>query len=629
MSTIKGAFRSFAVFTTLAASLLSVAYAQNALQFTGVKATVENAILLYWASNTNEVYEIDYADQLAGNPDGTTVWTPLYTEYPSHGTNSFVADCGNYDMAPNIPHPKNSPMRFYRAVYSGTNTSPSNPTVAITSPTNAASLSGDVVVSVSSGSPEFLTDVTLYVDGEPQWMSNDGTNFLVNTCEWPNGPHTLFAVAKSQSTIDSSSYGNTMTYGRSVSSYVSVNFSNLIARLDLSQLFFEPSEGQTQQVTATFAANVNWTLQIQDTASNTVRTTTGSGGSMLFNWDGTGDGGTTIPDGVYTYLLSVQTNGQAYQFQGSGGGDTNGPPEPSFAARAELTELYALPPDGGSIVPLAIYPPGYDTNGFTIFEASRSDVMTLNSATLQRNRMNNNENEPAAAYSGPSSQSTRGPKRKPRIGVKNKSGTFGICYKSYPATFFMQQPLTHNPLQPFTGVDGGGRSSGYIEWAALTTPKFVARGFSEVMQIGAYKPKFILADEQWSPNDIKSLALGGNSIFRTCNFGLLLTHGCYGTFPEIDGVKYTYLALCDDINGSSYLRLSDMAFGSPGTSAMKWMTIISCNTLYGPNVTSMANNSKLPINENLHLLSGFNSAPYGSPWIGYLYASNMVTSVSI
>src|ERR1035437_3317174 len=232
MSTIKGAFRSFAVFTTLAASLLSVAYAQNALQFTGVKATVENAILLYWASNTNEVYEIDYADQLAGNPDGTTVWTPLYTEYPSHGTNSFVADCGNYDMAPNLPHPKNSPMRFYRAVYSGTNTSPSNPTVAITSPTNAASLSGDVVVSVSSGSPEFLTDVTLYVDGEPQWMSNDGTNFLVNTCEWPNGPHTLFAVAKSQSTIDSSSYGNTMTYGRSVSSYVSVNFSNFIARLD-------------------------------------------------------------------------------------------------------------------------------------------------------------------------------------------------------------------------------------------------------------------------------------------------------------------------------------------------------------------------------------------------------------
>ena len=633
MKTIKGAFRSFGVITAISASLSGVVNAQNALQFTGVKATVENAILLYWASNTNEVYEIDYADQLNTNYDGTTTWMPLYTDYPSHGTNSFVADCGNYDLIPEILHPKNLPMRFYRAVYSGINTSPSNPTIAITSPTNAASLSGDVVVHVLSGSPEFLTEVTLYVDGEPQWLSNDGTNFLVNTCEWPNGPHTLFAIAKSQSTIDGIPYNNTMTYGRSVSSYVNVNFSNLITRLDLSQMFFEPSEGQTQQVTATFAANVNWTLQIQDTASNTVRTTTGSGGSMLFNWDGTGDGGATIADGAYTYLLSVQTNGQAYQFQGSGGGDTNGPPEPSFAARAELTELYALPPNGGSIVPLAIYPPGYDTNGFTIFETSRSDVMTLNSAAQQRNTMtmNNNENEATAAYSGPSSASTRGPKRKPRVGVKNESGTFGICYKTYPSGFYMQQPLTHNPIPSlaFTGVDGGGRNSGYIYWNTLNSTKIEAKGFSEVMQIGAYKPKFILADEQWSPNDIKSLSLGGNSIFRTCNFGMLETHGCYGTFPEIDGIKYTYLALFDTKNYGVYLRLSDMAFGSSGTSGMKWMTLLCCNMLYGPNITSMANNSKLPNNDNLHLLLGFNSTLYAPPLLGLQYASNLVMSVSI
>ena len=112
MKTIKGAFRSFGVITAISASLSGVVNAQNALQFTGVKATVENAILLYWASNTNEVYEIDYADQLNTNYDGTTTWMPLYTDYPSHGTNSFVADCGNYDLIPEILHPKNLPMRF-------------------------------------------------------------------------------------------------------------------------------------------------------------------------------------------------------------------------------------------------------------------------------------------------------------------------------------------------------------------------------------------------------------------------------------------------------------------------------------------------------------------------------------
>jgi hypothetical protein len=51
--------------------------------------------------------------------------------------------------------------------------------------------------------------------------------------------------------------------------------------------------------------------------------------------------------------------------------------------------------------------------------------------------------------------------------------------------------------------------------------------------------------------------------------------GCYGTYPEIDGIKYTYLALYDEKNDFSYLRLSDMAFGSPGVNGMKWMTLFS------------------------------------------------------
>ena len=44
----------------------AVCHAQTNLNFTQVKATVEGAIQLYWNSTTNEVYEVDYADQ--GSP---------------------------------------------------------------------------------------------------------------------------------------------------------------------------------------------------------------------------------------------------------------------------------------------------------------------------------------------------------------------------------------------------------------------------------------------------------------------------------------------------------------------------------------------------------------------------------
>jgi hypothetical protein len=91
------------------------------------------------------------------------------------------------------------------------------------------------------------------------------------------------------------------------SSYVPVTFSNFISRVAFSQPFFEPTLGQTQQVAATLATNTSWTLQIQDGYGNTVRNASGSGNSMTFNWDGTGDGGSNIADGVYYFVISATT----------------------------------------------------------------------------------------------------------------------------------------------------------------------------------------------------------------------------------------------------------------------------------------------------------------------------------
>jgi hypothetical protein len=117
-------------------------FGQNALQFTGVSATSEKAIQLHWASNPNEIYEIDEADQLAGNTDGSTAWNLLYEDYPSQGTNTFWLDTGNYFADPIIPHPSQMPMRFYRVVLTGTNTTATVPTVSIISPTNSTIVNG-------------------------------------------------------------------------------------------------------------------------------------------------------------------------------------------------------------------------------------------------------------------------------------------------------------------------------------------------------------------------------------------------------------------------------------------------------------------------------------------------------
>lgn len=170
--------------TVLAILITSIGhgFCQTNLQFTDVNTTSENAIQLHWASNSNEVYEIDYADQLAGNEDGSTTWNKLYDNYPSHGTNTFIGDFGNYFINPPILNPNKMPMRFYRVVDKGAN-SGASPVVTITSITNGASLSGQITVSVTVTSSLPFVTTALYVDGQLMDSSDDGTNYTINTCE--------------------------------------------------------------------------------------------------------------------------------------------------------------------------------------------------------------------------------------------------------------------------------------------------------------------------------------------------------------------------------------------------------------------------------------------------------------
>jgi hypothetical protein len=401
--TLTGGLAAFALLTQAAHSFGQT----NNLDFNGVRATVEGAIRLSWNSTSNEVYEIDYADSLIDTNTGTITWNPLYTDYPSHGTNTFIADAGNYDLTPDVvSHPKYSPMRFYRVVLAEANTSATNPTVMILSPTNGESLSGDVTMQVSASSPEILSEVKLYIDGEEQWADDDGTNFTINTCEWPGGTHTIFATAKSQSNLEGTPDSPVITYGRSVSSYVTVTFDNLINRLDFSQPFFEPDLGQTQAVTASFAASVGWTLEIQDDNSNDVRVVTGSGTSMEFDWDGTDSNNVPVPNGLYWYYLSADTSGGGFSMMES-------PTASAPSLPPEEAQWLITPSDGsGSVAPFLLYPPGFDTNGFTIFPGYLSDYVPTDISSDDYLSVTSTSgftpNTPG------SSQNTRGPKRKPK-----------------------------------------------------------------------------------------------------------------------------------------------------------------------------------------------------------------------
>ena len=201
---------------------------------------------------------------------------------------------------------------------------------------------------------------------------------------------------------------------------------------------------------------------------------------MLFDWDGTGDGGISIPDGVYSYLISVQTNDLPIPHivsTNSGGGPAPSPAmmsgviisgtspraaEDSFptslqqARAARLDYYYSQPP------PMPpVWTNGNWMNWEDIFGPEpliKTDIPTPNQQTYATTAMASPmfATSDGSSYSG-SSQSTRSPERKPNVGVKNKTGSFGVCYKTYGTNgFSAPHPRTGwpYPLPTFVAVDG-------------------------------------------------------------------------------------------------------------------------------------------------------------------------------
>ncbi len=368
---------------------------------------------------------------------------------------------------------------------------------------------------------------------------------------------------------------------------------------------------------------MDWTLYIQDVNSNTVLSASGSGTSMQFNWDGNGFGETNLPAGVYTYLLSAQTNGEAESIVsgGSGGSGGGGPPSPDFSSTF-LGTVVATAPDGSQVVeiPLPPSPPGMsfglDQNGNEIttttivlppayFQAAQPLRAASSGVAFSPDNDPDGGGDPPAP---PGSQGTQGPVRPPTAPVRGTVGTFGIAYQSYQGN----GPDGITIHAPNSGCVGGAErvqlqgagSDTTLTWGPLYLLQIEAWGFEAAMRNGAWNRSFAYPDDNLSIFALR----GSGTPFNNVDLGLLMLHGTYGTAMDCTTQPHACEQMYFPIqsgNFASYMRMSEMNFGgSSPTNGLKWMAILACNSLYHTAWNSMQSQQVKPYNGNLHLLLG-------------------------
>jgi len=597
----------------------------------------EHAVRVAWESESNAIYAIDYASQLVIS---NTQWRRLCLDYPSHGTNTFWLDTGDYLQTPAVPHPRRGAMRFYRVAKTGTNTGAA-PFVQVTSPVSNAVLSGEVTVSLAATSALPALYLRLYVDGQEMPSSDDRTNFVINTCEWANGPHVLFACAKAQSQWDGVSGPGEITYGRAVSAYVPVTFDSYISEFYFSEPLFEPAIGETQRITATFKAYSDWTLQIVDQSSNIVRTATGSGQTMSFGWDGTADGGISIPNGVYEYVLTANESTESPRTPIGGqeqGAETSllgalvqtrsGFPEAWYPTSAKealavgLTSYFTRPPPMPPILIAGRWHAWEEVYG-SVRPIEVQIPLRVQEAYVGSNTRGHSTVLASGALAG--SFTARGPTKPPTAPVKGNVGTFGVAYFTFPNGLTNEVPRDQ---------------WGEIELEGTTNPRLLApvpsfaetaTTFAAAMTKGGWKESFRKDDQDLLAIELKrnDLGIGGSNLFNSVNIGLFMSHGCFGTAYDVSPAAAFTLQTYFGVGGSnppnSWIRLSEFQFGGN----LRWMAILACNALRPDNYDDMDWSLVLPISEDLHLLLSGSTVLCNQPDIGNLWAKKMLGSKTV
>lgn len=268
-----------------------------------------------WNSETGAVYQVWAADSLTDAGNQGLQWILREANCASKGPNAEWMDVGNPLWIPRILAPRFQPMRFYRVekIKQATMVPPPIVTVALTQ-TN--SIRGDLYATVHVSlldTNQQLSDVGLFVDGQKLYtVAYDSFTAFINSCEWPNGPHEIYAVAtmvdagETLPDCDRCTDTNAANIAIGVSASQFVTFSNYISQFFVAVPFFDPSQGQTQEVVAVFPEPTCWRLTVLNYLDQGVRQFTGTSSSLYAAWDGTDSSGTPLPFGFYDYLIEAR-----------------------------------------------------------------------------------------------------------------------------------------------------------------------------------------------------------------------------------------------------------------------------------------------------------------------------------
>jgi hypothetical protein len=221
------------------------------------------------------------------------------------------------------------------------------PTVTVQLSQSNGPIAGDLYATVNVtlvDTNQQLSDVKLIVDGQKFYGagSNNFTAFI-NSCEWPNGPHEIYAVATmvdAGETIppsDLQTATNAAKVAIGISSSRFVNFSNYISQFFVATPFFDPTVAQTQEVVATFPENTCWQLTVLNYQDTAVRHFTNQSPYLYLAWDGNDDFGNPLPFGFYDYYIQARParfgcpSGMRSSAALASPSSTIGPPSPATA----------------------------------------------------------------------------------------------------------------------------------------------------------------------------------------------------------------------------------------------------------------------------------------------------------
>jgi hypothetical protein len=268
----------------------------------------------------------------------------------------------------------------------------------------------------------------------------------------------------------------------------------------------------------------------------------------------------------------------------------------------DYMELWATPADGsGAAVPLALYPPGFDTNDFLIFEASLSDMQPQRMSALTATAAFGYSMDSSSSYGGSSGQNSPAtPQRPPNNPVRGLAGLFAIAYQTFTANgasgYHLNSPANKRFFPQIKIEDSSGGT-----FLPRPRHKLEADNFVSEMQHWGWTKGFVKADDQLKLSDMQ----GSGTPFNQVNLGVFLGHGTFGTTADqyANSCNQMYFPITTG-TGAQWLRMSEMNFGGAGTNGLKWIALKACNSLYHADWQSMRYYGIYPYNNNLHLLLG-------------------------